>query len=458
MAKGNKLFEAFLSNIEPDKKAVRYAMNAHKPVRKYLENDEGFNDYFEDSFLYGSYPRHTATGDIKDVDIVIITNFDPKSEDNTPQKILRKLKSILAKYYKNPENPEYQRRSIRINEPLPSNADTEMTLDIIPAVRVGSDSDVLLVPDRELKDWVQTNPKGHIDYVDRLNAENYSKGTFVPLVKIMRWWWKYQCSVVQPKVERPKPKGFWIECLTAENFNPKADSWANHFIETLKNISDKYTGIAAVPALRDPGLPDQDIKTSMTQKEFKVFMTVVNDSLDIARQAYNESDEVKNSHLWQKIFGKEFPTISTKSGRQTASATSIMKRDTNEQFIEDFGIIEVITNYKLRIDALVMQDGFRPFTLRDAPNFLRKRRKLLFFIEKSKSNIPLDSVVYWKVKNKGEEAANIGQLRGEITIDEGEWSKDERTAYEGVHYVECYAVKDKQCIAKDRIEVPIGRL
>jgi len=456
MANVNDLFETFLQNIEPDKEAVDYAMKAHKPVREHLETDDDFKEYFEDSFLYGSYRRHTATGDIKDVDIVIVTNFDPESEDHTPQKVLRKLKDVLAKYYKDPENPEYQRRSIRINEPLPSSADTEMTLDIIPAVPLGDGSDILLVPDRELKEWVQTNPKGHIEYVHELNDEDHSDGSFVPLSKIMKWWWKYQCSVVQPKVERPKPKGFWIECLTAENFNPEAESWANHFIETLSNISEKYIDVEDVPVLSDPGLPEQEIKTSITKEEFVTFMDIVNDSLELARQAYDEADESKSSELWKEIFGEEFPTTTKKSAAETTQR-GVRAREANEEFIEDLGIIPINTNYRLFINATVTQDGFRPFLLRGIYNFLRKRRSLSFFIDKSRSNIPLDAVIYWKVKNHGQEAANRGQLRGEITRDRGKWAKDESTAYEGTHYVECYAVVNDQCIASNRIDVPIGQ-
>lgn len=454
MAKVNSLFEEFLKNIEPDDNAVGYAMDAHHPVREFLETDEDFKEYFEDSFLYGSYKRQTATGDIKDIDIVIVTNFDPESDEHTPQKVLKKLKKVLAKYYNDPENPEYQRRSIRINEPLPDDADTEMTLDIIPAVPSGDDTDILLVPDRETKEWIQTNPKGHIDYVHELNDKNYSKGSFVPLAKIIRWWWKYQSSIVQPEVERPKPKGFWVECLTAENFNPSAASWADHFIDTLTNISEKYSGVDEIPSLTDPGLSEQEIKTNMTQEEFQKFMDTLNVSLAVARQAYAEQDEKKSSELWKEIFGEEFP-VATKTVQEIASK-AIRVREANEQFIEDFGITPIQTRYRLYIDATVVQDGFRPFSLRGAYNYLRKKRSLSFFIDKMKTNIPSDVDIFWKVKNKGEEASERGQLRGEITRDKGNWSKGESTAYEGTHYVECYAVVGDKCIAIDRIDVPIG--
>jgi len=230
MSKLESQFNDFLSNIEPDAKAVKYAKKAHEPLRDYLSEDEEFREYFIDSFLYGSYRRHTAVGDIKDVDIVILTNF---SEKDKPNDVLKKLKSALARYYKDPENPEYQRRSIRVNDPLPV-SDTEMTLDIIPAIIVTDDESPLKVPDREAGKWVWTNPKGHIKHTSDLNEDEVSGGRFVPLVKIFKWWWKYQCEENQPDVERPKPKGFWLECLAAENFDKTKETYAEHFVALLK--------------------------------------------------------------------------------------------------------------------------------------------------------------------------------------------------------------------------------
>src|SRR5687767_4854969 len=119
MAKLDTLFETFLSNVNPSPKMVEYAHSAHDPVRKFLESDEGLGKFIEGSFLYGSYKRRTAVGNIKDVDVVLLTTFDPYSQENTPQRVLRKLKSILTKYYKDADNQDYQRRSIRVNQPLP---------------------------------------------------------------------------------------------------------------------------------------------------------------------------------------------------------------------------------------------------------------------------------------------------------------------------------------------------
>ncbi len=305
MSKLESQFKEFLGNIEPGDKAVNYAKKAHEPLRKHLSQDKEFEVYFVDSFLYGSYRRHTAVGDIKDVDIVILTNL---SENDKPNDVLKKLKSALARYYKNPENPEYQRRSIRINDPLPD-SDTEMTLDVIPAIIVTDDESPLKVPDREVGKWMWSHPKGHIQHARGLNKDDFSDGRFVPLVKIVKWWWKYQCEVNQSKVERPKPKGFWLECLTGENFDGNKKDYASHFVALLQNVYDKYKDETDVPELCDPGLKNEKIKTGMTKKEFSKFMEILKSSLDLAIDALNTEGDAESSEKWQEVFGPKFPLV-----------------------------------------------------------------------------------------------------------------------------------------------------
>lgn len=318
MAKLESKFHEFLCAIEPDKKAVNYAMKAHEPLRDYLSNkDEIFSERFIDSFLYGSYKRHTAVGNIKDVDIVVLTNYN---ENDEPNNVLKDLKSALARYYKDPENPEYQRRSIRVNDPLPD-TNTEMTLDVIPAILVTDEDSPLKVPDREVGKWVDTHPRGHIKHSTALNEESYSNGRFVPLVKIVKWWWKHQCSDKQPKVKRPKPKGFWLECLVSENFDRSKDNYAEHFVTLLENVYCKYKDVKDVPELDDPGLIGKKIVTGMSKSEFSKFMNVLKESLDLSKNALSLDDEADSSEEWRKVFGQKFPLV------RKSSNSSMEKKD-----------------------------------------------------------------------------------------------------------------------------------
>ena len=453
MAKLNSSFESFLSNIEPDGKAQSFAIEAHSPLRQHLEKDDEFKEYVTGTFLYGSYRRKTAVGTIKDVDIVVLTNFDTTKEE--PIYVLKKLKSALARYYGNADMLEYQRRSIRVDNPLPDDDDITMTLDVIPAVPIDSKDGLLLVPDREAKEWVRTHPKGHIEYTSTLNSEQYSDGTFVPVVKMMKWWWSYQCDLLQPSVERPKPKGFWIECLTGENFDPNAASWSEHFISVLKNVTERYSHSSEAPMLQDPGVEGEHIKHNIDQAEFGIFMTAVNASLEKAREAFDEEDEDIASSIWGEIFGPEFPIVkSTKEGSRNITLSLLQRYiSPKEQHLEDLGISYQDGGYEFEIDAIVTQDGFRQFKLSEA-KFLQKKKGLEFFVKKC--NIDVDHQLKWKIRNTGDEALALNQLRGEIIDDAGHRTRVEHTKYTGAHYVECYAIHNGVCIAKHRVDVPIS--
>ena len=453
MTKLDTLFTNFLSNIEPDEKAVCYAMEAHKPLREHLENDDTFGQHFVNSFLYGSYKRHTAAGTIKDVDIVILTNFDPDSDEHTPAKVLRKLKSALARYYDDPENPEYQRRSIRIDEPLPGRDDCEMTLDIIPAVALDGEDEPLMVPDREVKQWIRSHPKGHIRHSSELNKD--SEERFVPLVKIMKWWWKHQCEVRQPKVDRPKPKGFWVEVLTGMHFDSAQHFYADHFIAVLENVSRKYTDIGVVPELPDPGLEGEIVKTDMDLGEFDVFMQAVNESLELAKQARDETENRKSSQIWQEIFGKDaFPLYSEEIKE---ARTLFIPLSDYSHAIQPYWQDVRFSRYSASIRASICDPDTGRFlrALRNDGEILEPHLLIKFFAQ---TDVPGDYEIFWQVVNTGKHAKQSGCLRGDkffkgtqkdrITENPDQKINFETTSYTGKHWIQCFVVQRSMIIAK----------
>ena len=71
------------------------------------------------------------------------------------------------------------------------------------------------------------------------------------------------------------------------------------------------------------------------------------------------------------------------------------------------------------------------------------------------TNCPPPYKIFWKVKNVGPEAERRNDVRGQI--EEKGNSIVENSSFYGNHYIECYIVKDGVCVAKARIDVPIGR-
>lgn len=451
MATLNQLFETFLSNINPDPKAVTYARHAHEPVRECLESQDEFKELVESSFLYGSYKRHTAVGDIKDVDIVILTNYDLTDEVNTPQRVLSQLKEALGRCYDDPENPQYQRRSIRIDDPLPQYEDVFMTLDIIPAV-VQTDLDSpLLVPDRETRQWVPSHPKGHLRHTSKLNKAR--DGKLVPLVKMMKWWWQYQCEVRQPDVERPKPKGFWVECLTGEMFEAAKPTWADCFIIVLENIVETYGDDQEVPLLDDPGVQGEKIKTKMTMAEFEVFLVAVEESLLLARKARDTDDLTEASEQWRDIFGNEFPLYDpgeTEESRSIASTARVADTSHAQPLPWPCNLQK---RYKVRLDAYVYKDSHKLSGINSNGRTLQSGLKIKYV---AKTKAGEECQIHWQVVNTGRHAAEDGGLRGGFFLAKssgGGASQNPRvnwesTQYTGKHWIECFVVKNGECVGR----------
>ena len=308
----SEYFEDLRSAIEPDPKYQKHAQKADDPVREHLRTHSSFADRHVNTFLYGSYARCTAIGSIKDVDIVVVTNYTTSA---SPIAVLNKLRDSLNHLYHGSDLAD-QRRSIRVERPLPDVPDSSLTLDVIPAIYQGGPDDPLWVPDRDKRTWIPSHPRGHMAYTSSLNAKSYQARYFVPMVKMMKWWWKYQFELNRPSIEahQRKPKSFWIETMSGQY----VDVWKSSYPELIASLFANSFGAfksfrssGKVPELRDPGLTGSTIKSSITENEFGFFLDTLEGSLTIAQEALSSSSESRARELWQTLFGKRHEIIAS---------------------------------------------------------------------------------------------------------------------------------------------------
>ena len=195
---------------------------------------------------------------------------------------------------------------------MPDDPESELTLDVIPAIYVDEAGGRLWVPDREKKDWILSHPQGHIDKTSDLNARSYQKNTFVRLTKTMKWWWQYQWE--RRNTVRRKPysqtegvldrSDMRTVCESEEGILPGADP--RTFGECVRRLR-RLSNDRRVPELPDPGLSEHTIKTSMTDTEFTLFLEVLEQSLNNARAAADATTERRAAQWWQKLFGDKLP-------------------------------------------------------------------------------------------------------------------------------------------------------
>ncbi len=448
MATLNTYFLHMLRQINPDKTAVGYATSAHTRVRDRLAKDAEFSKRLVDSFLYGSYKRHTAVGNIKDVDVVILTKFNNDSDD--PKIALDELESALIRCGYKKSALIHQDKSIRIDDPLPDEANATLTLDVIPAVQTDGPNDPLRIPSPKDKAWIRTHPKAHIRRTTMLNDESHGNGAFVPLVKIMKRWWKHYCALHQPDVERPKPKGFWLECLTAENFDRSRETYAEHFIAVLESVLYKYRNATEVPKLADPGLQGEDIHTKMTLREFQLFMDAVDGSLETAKEALAEADKGISADLWREVFGDVFaaPTASGKVIEPQSIALKSIAHAQNKWWPSDRDALPTI-----QLNATLYDDNTPMGRYRSGEEVLYSGLKIRFV-----ANLPpilkYDELL-WQVVNTGDHATQENGLRGEyfhahdvnFECSQSPRVNWESTKYTGRHWIQCFAIRGNDRVA-----------
>lgn len=314
-------FEELRKAVEPDPQRKKEAQRADDPVREHLSTHWSFADRHVATFLYGSYARQTAEGDIKDVDLVVVTNYTTRHH---PLAVLNALKDSLA-YLFDAIDLADQRRSIRVDRPLPNVPSSHLTLDVIPAIYQGGPDGPLWVPDREKKLWVPSHPKGHMQYTSALNARSAQGVAFVRLTKMMKWWWRYQFDLRQggTTAHKRKPKGFWIEVMTGQYTNVSYESYPELIMSLLENAFRAFASFRThgrISSLPDPSLPGQSLATSMTTQEFSFFLDTLEHSLHWARLALQATSEDTTATYWQQLFGEKFP--STQRMSQTTNLLS----------------------------------------------------------------------------------------------------------------------------------------
>ena len=445
MANLQQHFLDFISNIEPNQQHKDNAKDAHTNLVNHLKNDSVLSTNIEDNFLYGSYARYTAIDTINDVDICIVTNFDHTSEDFTPKKVLRKVKSIISDYYNNVlgydevEATEYNRRSIQVLNPLPDKLDSKLTLDIIPSIKQ-DDSDNLLIPDRSLNSWIETNVKGH--GIESTQKNKNEDGRFIPFVKIMKHWKKIHL--------KKHPKGFWLESLLLDHFE-YSNSYAESFDTTLQSIIDKfpnYKSFSKVPTINDPGMKGETIKTGMSLKDFMSFIDQVVAHKEKSAEALVSDDE-NAKVIWQEVFGIDYFKRTAEDNLEMKSLSVRQITDDEEYITNQFRYnLSRLTKISIKCYKMGHEGKSLSHTNWCYKNIRVQKNQFIKF-EINTTNLPYNTTMYWKVKNNGDDIPP-NDRRGNIVRDQTipNVPKDkinvEHTKFIGSHTVECYAIHNKE--------------
>lgn len=211
------------------------------------------------------------------------------------------------------------------------------------------------------------------------------------------------------------------------------------------------------PSVTDPSGMGRTFDHRWDPATYPNLVTRIRSYADKIAAAYEEQDRVTSMTLWREVFGDAFGEDLVREAAALASVSkSAAERAPDEVFIDDprFGyVVRPDDRYQATITGRVRaKSGFRDGDLSELNHRVQIGRSVHFRLE---HNVPAADAVYWKVRNHGPSAERAGDLRGEITRDDGRRSKTESTLYKGSHYVEAYVIKEGVVVAVTRYPVKV---
>ncbi len=426
-------FEQFRKNLAVQNEAD--ISTSYREITKRLNKDywDGLESDSQHCLQVGSYGRNTAIHGISDLDMVYelpakdLERFK-KVDGNGPSQMLQEVKKCIA--------ARYPKTNLRGDGQVVVVEFGKFRVEVLPAFYNSTDGSYTYGDTNDGGSWPTCKPR---DEIRAFNDRNKTSNRNLKRVcKMLRAWKDYHGAPMS---------GMLIDTLAYNFFKDNKDYDSTSYASYPLLVRDVFAYLESLPS-QDywlaPGSNQRVINSGNFQRKAKKATTKCHAALEA------ENDK-KKGQLWREVFGKRFfPKLGiARSLREKAIFRS------TEQFIEDMFPMDI--HFDVDIDCEVSRDGQNESRIRWLEKkffWLQLNRSLRFHV--ISCNVPKPYEVLWKVRNVGPLAESKNQIRGEIVTDKGHLEKIERSSFQGAHFVECYVVKEGYCVARDRIDVPIG--
>lgn len=426
-------FETFCQNIQLDNFDEMHTSAgeiAKKLNKKYYSLDQDDSSHL---YIVGSIGRCTAIKDSSDLDIIfdlpeeVFKKFDGYSS-NGQSALLQEIKSVLKE--------RYPKTDISGDGQVVVVSFTRYTVEIVPCFQQ-SDGRFKYPDTHDGGTWKYTDP--FPEQKECANTNKTSNGIYYDFCHMVRAW----------KNNRGfKFGGLLIDTLIYDHFCDE-DYYKNASIEEYLSITKNVLNYFSIQDKERVYWYAVGSNQHVYNSEEGAFVDQAREDLKKIEDVENDEDKLRS--VLKEIFGKEFPE--QLEHKNTNCIHGRRYRNT-EEFIEQSCSVDI--RYSLILDCKVTQNGFRDELLsRILRNrqILRRNKQLEFFIKSTDCPEPYD--IYWKIRNVGAVAEERDCIRGQIRKTNSPKQR-EHTDFRGEHYAECYLIKNNVCVAKKRINVPIG--
>lgn len=288
-------FRKFASRIEPTDAQKQDAETKVGGVRACLKE----RWVVDTTFLTGSYRRHTMIGPPKDIDLVVILNYDEHGEDYCDPDDADEL--VLERFHRDLKR-SYPNTPIRKDRPAVNLDFSTVGFDVVPGFRRSGGG--FLVPDPLREGWLPTNPVVHRRRTAALDAA--TDGRFVRVAKMLKEW---------NLVNFDRLTGFHLEMALVEAWPEGEDGAPAQFSNSAEALAALFPALLAPlgDSLDDPAGLSGDIDDYLSADHRELTLRCVErdaEAAAIARRHQAREDHERAIRKWGEIFGQRFPAFS----------------------------------------------------------------------------------------------------------------------------------------------------
>ncbi len=498
------LLEVIAKELDIPESYFKQAVERYESIGEWLERDKSIVTQFrpeiypQGSFLLGTVTKPVSDLDEYDLDFV----SELKSLEKTPitQEQLKNLVGDEIKSYANSHNIKspvkeskrcwtlsYADRAKFHIDILPSIPDEEAFKQLLKSSGYSpshwTDTAIAITDNthpnynRIHPDWTCSNPKGYAEWfrsrmqtqydavlkslMEKLVDEVPEYEIKTPLqqgIQILKrhrdiWFDQYKSRYD----EDAKPISIIITTLAALAYNNEADLqdaiW-NIVSNMHMFIARDINGKACIP---NPVNPLENFADKW--QEHPIRETCFFDWLKQIQEDFRNIFEQSNVHnageLLKPCLGKGVVNAALRDSSTsenliayTATANTYQEQDRFNVSHRQAPTWTVMPNGQVKILGTVHRKGFRSRQIKSDSTPLPKYHSLQF---KAQTNIEMPYEVYWQIVNTGAEASKANGLRGgfcsSTSTTNGHIRKEE-TRYRGMHWIECFIVKNDICQAR----------
>jgi len=245
---------------------------------------------FQESFLTGSYARHTAIAPLNDIDIFVVIDEERRHDlvEGEPSQCINAVRAAAADALQRMHrSPIVQRRSVGLKFER-----ADLKIELVPAFRTNL-TEVFRIADRHSGQWIYSAPNAHSDLSTLANSR--SGGFLKPVIKMLKAW---------KRMHDIPLKSFHLEvmCYGAMPSPPPS-------LSVALGMTFRHLRAAIQRPCADPTAVGTDIDVDLSREDRVAARMALEHAFYAASEALRQEFTcvVESHNRWKDIFGERYP-------------------------------------------------------------------------------------------------------------------------------------------------------